>query len=67
MTDIVWCQEEPKNQGAWYCSHHHFVENLGKHQIVRYVGREATASTAVGYASVHARQQQELIAGALTD
>jgi 2-oxoglutarate dehydrogenase E1 component len=68
--EIVWCQEEPKNQGAWT-----FVEpNIewvltrikAKHTRPRYVGRAATASPATGLASQHKAQQTALVNEALT-
>ena len=57
-TQFVWCQEEPKNQGCWYCSLHHFKDVIPQGAAIEYAGREASASPAVGYASLHAQQQQ---------
>ncbi len=65
LTDIVWCQEEPKNQGAWYQSLHHLERGLRPHQKARYAGRAPSASPAVGYYSVHVEQQQKLVNEAL--
>jgi 2-oxoglutarate dehydrogenase E1 component len=66
IKEIVWCQEEPKNQGAWYQSKHHFFDNLLDNNInVRYCGREPSAAPAVGSFSVHNQQQQEVINQAL--
>jgi 2-oxoglutarate dehydrogenase E1 component len=65
LTDIVWCQEEPKNQGAWYQSLHHLERGLQPRQKVRYAGRDPSASPAVGYYSVHVEQQQKLVNEAL--
>ena len=65
LTDIAWCQEEPKNQGAWYQSLHHLERGLKPHQTVHYAGREPLASPAVGYYSVHVEQQQRLVNEAL--
>lgn len=65
VKDIVWCQEEPENQGAWYASQHHFRECLEQGQTLRYVGRPASASPAVGYASVHMKEQEKLVSDAL--
>lgn len=62
---VVWCQEEPCNQGAWYCSQHHFVECLQPNQKLIYAGREEAAAPAVGYSSLHAQQQQTLVMNAL--
>ncbi|MDE3239718.1 MAG: 2-oxoglutarate dehydrogenase E1 component [Paracoccaceae bacterium] len=70
QAEIVWCQEEPKNQGGWT-----FIEpniewvltRIGaKHQRPRYVGRAATASPATGLMSQHKAQQEELVNEALT-
>ncbi|GAA5217577.1 2-oxoglutarate dehydrogenase E1 component [Corallincola platygyrae] len=66
VKDFVWCQEEPQNQGAWYCSQHHFWTVIPKGATLRYAGREASAAPAVGYASVHIAQQQALVNDALT-
>lgn len=63
--DVVWCQEEPKNQGAWYCSNHHMVAALAPNQNLQYAGRDASASPAVGYHSLHVEQQNKLVADAL--
>jgi len=63
--DFVWCQEEPLNQGAWYCSQHHFREVVPFGASLRYAGRPASASPAVGYMSVHQTQQQDLVNDAL--
>lgn len=66
VKDIVWCQEEPENQGAWYSSQHNFVNCLDKSQKLSYAGRPASASPAVGYASVHNKEQVALVMQALT-
>lgn len=67
--EIIWCQEEPKNMGAWK-----FVDDLieetlieAKHKSARpkYAGRIACASPATGYGSYHAREQKALIEEAL--
>jgi len=65
LTDIIWCQEEPKNQGAWYQTLHHLDRGLKPHQKVVYAGRDPLASPAVGYYSVHVEQQQQLVNEAL--
>ncbi|MCL4409124.1 MAG: hypothetical protein M1356_02190, partial [Gammaproteobacteria bacterium] len=66
VKDFVWCQEEPQNQGAWYCSQHHFREAIPEGAKLSYAGRAASASPAVGYASVHKEQQEKLVNDALT-
>ena len=69
LTSVVWCQEEPMNQGAWYCSQHHMHQAINTHPNHRlylsYVGREAFAAPACGYLSVHVEQQNKLVAEAL--
>lgn len=65
VQDFVWCQEEPLNQGAWYCSQHHLFNVIPSSASMRYAGRPASASPAVGYLSVHKKQQQDLINDAL--
>jgi 2-oxoglutarate dehydrogenase E1 component len=66
VKDWVWCQEEPQNQGAWYCSQHHFWASLPEGAQLTYAGRDASASPAVGYISVHNQQQKALVDDALT-
>ncbi|PCH55252.1 MAG: hypothetical protein COC15_04535 [Legionellales bacterium] len=63
--DVVWCQEEPKNQGAWYMIRHHLTTCLNGAQSLQYAGRKGSAAPAVGYASLHKRQQQDLVNAAL--
>ena len=66
VKDWVWCQEEPQNQGAWYSSQHHFWAAIPEGAKLSYAGREASASPAVGYVSVHNQQQKALVEDALT-
>ena len=64
LTKVVWCQEEPKNQGAWYCSNHHFSDAIAvvdKQITLYYAGRLASAAPACGYASVHIKEQAKLV------
>ncbi|TCN78093.1 2-oxoglutarate dehydrogenase E1 component [Shewanella fodinae] len=65
VTDFVWCQEEPQNQGAWYCSQHHFWAAIPKGAQLSYAGREASAAPACGYPELHVHQQESLIISAL--
>ncbi|HFQ5139846.1 TPA: 2-oxoglutarate dehydrogenase E1 component [Vibrio vulnificus] len=65
VEDFVWCQEEPQNQGAWYCSQHNFRAAISAGTELKYAGRPASASPAVGYMSVHLKQQKALIDDAL--
>lgn len=63
--EIMWVQEEPKNQGAWYQTRHR-LERLAKNgQAVTYAGRPASASPAVGYAAKHNAQLKQLLEDAL--
>ncbi len=66
VSDWVWCQEEPQNQGAWYCSQHHFWAAIPAGGKLAYAGRPAAASPAVGYMAVHNQQQKALVDDALT-
>ncbi len=65
VDQFVWCQEEPQNQGAWYCSQHHFRAAIPKGNYLTYAGRKASAAPAVGYMSVHVKEQQALVNEAL--
>ncbi|WP_413110542.1 2-oxoglutarate dehydrogenase E1 component [Thaumasiovibrio sp. DFM-14] len=65
VKDFVWCQEEPQNQGAWYSSQHNFRAVIPADADLNYAGRPASASPAVGYMSVHLKQQKALVADAL--
>jgi 2-oxoglutarate dehydrogenase E1 component len=60
-TEVVWCQEEPQNQCAWYQTRHFLTENLRDDQKLFYAGRPSSASPAVGYASKHNEQQKKLV------
>jgi 2-oxoglutarate dehydrogenase E1 component len=60
-TDIVWCQDEPQNQGAWFFVQHYIHENMLEGQKLGYAGRPASASPAVGYAHLHQEQQKALL------
>jgi len=62
--DIVWCQEEPQNQGAWYRLRAYFRADALPKQAVAYAGRPVSASTAVGYMSKHLAQQKALVEAA---
>ncbi len=64
---IIWCQEEPQNQGVWFSSQHNMLDCLHKEQSLHYAGRGFAAAPSVGSASLHAQQQQELVEQALLD
>ena len=63
-TEIVWCQDEPQNQGAWFFVQHQIHENMLEGQRLGYAGRAASASPAVGYAHLHQDQQKNLVEAA---
>jgi 2-oxoglutarate dehydrogenase E1 component len=63
--EVVWCQEEPQNQGAWYQIRHRLQEPLGQRRAVLYAGRAAAAAPATGIGKIHEAEQQSLIAAAL--
>jgi 2-oxoglutarate dehydrogenase E1 component len=69
LEEVVWCQEEPRNNGAWF-----FVDSRIEKALVdaghvgmrpTYAGRDAAASPATGLASRHKEQQEALVADAL--
>jgi 2-oxoglutarate dehydrogenase E1 component len=64
--DIVWCQDEPQNQGAWFFVQHYIHENMADGQRLGYSGRTASASPAVGYSHLHQAQQKALVEGAFS-
>ncbi|MDF1757468.1 MAG: 2-oxoglutarate dehydrogenase E1 component [Legionellaceae bacterium] len=65
-TAVVWCQEEPQNQGVWFSSQHHIKICLQSNQTLSYAGRGFAAAPAGGSASSHVLQQAELVNDALT-
>jgi 2-oxoglutarate dehydrogenase E1 component len=64
--EVVWCQEEPQNQGAWFQIRHRLQEKLGPKQELMYCGRGPSAAPATGIPQLHAQQQQGLVRAALT-
>ena len=62
-TEVVWCQDEPRNQGAWYwiASRNHLSRSLSSKQQLLLVSRPASPSPAAGYYSKHNAQQKSLI------
>ena len=66
-TQVVWCQDEPQNQGAWFFVQHHIQDALKDGQRLSYAGRPASASPAAGYYDKHYAQQKELLTAALGD
>ncbi|MAM58392.1 MAG: 2-oxoglutarate dehydrogenase E1 component [Salinicola sp.] len=66
LEQVVWCQEEPLNQGAWYQSQHHLrlvagMVREGLDHSLKFAGRPASAAPAAGYMSVHVAQQSQLV------
>ena len=64
LKHLVWCQEEPMNQGAWYCSQHHMrnvASGCNSQLNLNYAGRVGSASPACGYTSQHAEEQDKLL------
>jgi 2-oxoglutarate dehydrogenase E1 component len=68
LKDVIWCQEEPMNQGAWYSSQHHMRRVILQHSealYLGYAGREAFAAPAGGHPGLHTQRQQRLVEEAL--
>ena len=61
LKEIVWCQDEPKNQGYWRFLQHYIMKAMTPGQQFGYAGRLASASTACGYAATHAIEQKALL------
>jgi 2-oxoglutarate dehydrogenase E1 component len=60
-TEVMWVQDEPQNQGAWFYAQHHLLENMNDGQKLGYAGRAASASPAAGYYAMHNEQQKALL------
>ena len=63
-TELIWCQDEPQNQGPWFQIQHNILENMAEGQTLAYAGRPASASPAVGYMAKHIERQKTLLAQA---
>jgi 2-oxoglutarate dehydrogenase E1 component len=63
--EIVWCQEEPQNQGGWYQIRHRLQAKLGGKQELLYAGRAGAAAPATGISALHEQQQKNLVSAAL--
>jgi 2-oxoglutarate dehydrogenase E1 component len=64
LSDVVWCQEEPQNQGAWYPTQHRMrrvLKEIDEKIYLRYAGRKSSAAPAAGYISVHVEEQNALV------
>ena len=65
--EMVWCQEEPGNQGAWHRVQHYLLRHLRPDQVLSYALRPSSSSPAVGYAALHVEQQKALIGAAFRE
>jgi len=65
VSDIVWCQEEPRNMGAWNFVWPRLMQETQEVQSIRYIGRVAAAAPATGSAKLHAAEQERLVERAM--
>ena len=68
LKDVIWCQEEPMNQGAWYAQQHHMRRVILRHDeslYLTYAGREGSAAPAAGSMQRHLEEQNQLVEDAL--
>jgi 2-oxoglutarate dehydrogenase E1 component len=63
--EVVWCQEEPQNQGSWYQIRHRLQLPLGPRDELLYAGRAGAAAPATGISTLHEQQQKNLVSAAL--
>jgi 2-oxoglutarate dehydrogenase E1 component len=63
--EIVWCQEEPQNQGGWYQIRHRLQSKLSERHELLYAGRAGAAAPATGISALHEQQQKNLVTAAL--
>src|SRR5690606_34564269 len=63
--DLVWCQEEPMNQGAWYQIQHHLRACMSARHTLSYAGRVRSPSPAVGHFQTHREEHDRLLEDAL--
>ncbi|BDD93899.1 2-oxoglutarate dehydrogenase E1 component [Pandoraea sp. XJJ-1] len=61
LTEVVWAQDEPQNQGPWFYIEHHLIESMSAGQKLAYAGRAASASPAAGYYAKHYEQLKQLL------
>jgi len=64
-TEVVWCQEEPMNQGAWYQIQHHLLVCIGDQHSLHYAGRVRSPAPAAGHLNTHIAEQAALVEQAL--
>ena len=68
VVEIVWCQEEPANQGAWFSHRHRLqrvLDRFNSNHEIKLISRPAAAAPAVGLMKLHLKQQNELVVNAL--
>ena len=65
--ELLWCQEEPGNQGAWHRIQHYLLRHLREDMRLAYALRRSSAAPAAGYLAVHQAQQKEVIEAAFRD
>ncbi len=63
--NVIWCQEEPMNQGAWYNIQHHLQVCLADRQKLHYAGRVRSPAPACGHFATHVAEQAQLTEQAL--
>jgi 2-oxoglutarate dehydrogenase E1 component len=63
--EVVWCQEEPMNQGAWYQIQHHLLACIGDRHSLHYAGRVRSPAPAAGHLNTHIAEQAALVEQAL--
>jgi 2-oxoglutarate dehydrogenase E1 component len=63
--EVIWCQEEPMNQGAWFQIRHHLQAVTGTKQSLSYAGRARSPAPAAGHHNTHVAEQTALVEQAL--
>ncbi len=63
--EVIWCQEEPMNQGAWFQIRHHLQACIGAKHTLSYAGRARSAAPAAGHLNEHNAEQAALVEQAL--
>jgi 2-oxoglutarate dehydrogenase E1 component len=67
VSEIIWCQEEPQNQGAWYQIQHHLNACLAPNQGLSYAGRLRSAAPACGHSNTHVAELKQMLDDALVN
>lgn len=67
VKEVIWCQEEPGNQGAWHRIQHYLLRHMRPDQVLGYALRPSSASPSVGYLALDRLRQKELIEAAFRD